>query len=65
MILPGADNEAAVHNSKVPGIWKPQYKKEILVKQHFFNKPTEKQKQLCTKAANEFGKFLQKEVKLS
>lgn len=61
----GIFNPLIVHNAKVIGIWKPQYKKEILVKQHFFNTPTGKQKQLCTKAANEFGKFFQKEVKLS
>jgi hypothetical protein len=60
----GIFNPIIVRNAKVIGTWKPQIKKEVLVKQHFFNKPTEKQKQLCAKAAKEFGKFLQKEVEV-
>lgn len=54
----GIFNPIIVHNSKVIGVWKPQYKKEIFIKEHFFGKPTEKQKQLCKRAAKEFGKFM-------
>jgi hypothetical protein len=54
----GIFNPIIVHNAKVIGIWKPQYKKEILIKENFFLKPTEKQKQLCLKAAKEFKKFM-------
>lgn len=43
---------------------KPQYKKEILITPHFFSKQTEKQKQLYAKAAKQFGKFMQKQIKL-
>jgi hypothetical protein len=55
----GIFNPIIVHNAKVIGIWKPEYKNEILIRQNFFVKPTEKQKQLCAKAAKEFGRFMQ------
>ena len=58
----GIFNPVILHNAKVIGIWKLQYKADILIKEHFFNKPTEKQKQLSTKAAKEFGKFMQKKT---
>ena len=58
----GIFNPIIVHNAKVIGIWKPHYKKDILINEYFFDKPTEKQKQLCVKAAKEFGKFMQKKV---
>lgn len=61
----GIFNPIMVHNSKVIGTWKPQLKKEIVVRGNFFIKPTGKQKQLCIKAAKEFGKFMQKEVVMS
>jgi hypothetical protein len=61
----GIFNPIIVHNAKVIGTWKPQIKKDILIQQYFFNRPTEKQKQLCLKSATEFGKFMQKEVKFS
>jgi hypothetical protein len=54
----GIFNPIIIHNAKVIGIWKPQFKKEILIKEHFFSQPTEKQKQLCVKAAKKFKKFM-------
>lgn len=53
----GIFNPIIVHNAKVIGIWKPQVKKEISVKEYFFSKPTEQQKQLCMKALNAYRKF--------
>lgn len=53
----GIFNPIIVHNAKVIGTWKPQYKKEILIKEQFFGKPTETQKQLCKKASKEFIGF--------
>lgn len=55
----GIFNPIIVHNAKVIGIWKPQFKKEIVIKETFFMKPTEKQKQLCAKAIKEYQKFYQ------
>ena len=60
----GIFNPLIVHNAKVIGTWKPQLKKEIVIKTSFFAKPTEQERKLCTKAINTFGKFIQKEVKL-
>lgn len=60
----GIFNPVIVHNAKVIGTWKPQYKKQILIAPHFFNKPTEKQIQLSTKATKQFGTFMQKPIKL-
>jgi hypothetical protein len=60
----GIFNPVIVHNAKVIGTWKPQYKKEVLITPFFFNKPSEKQKQLFTKAARDLERFLQKQVKL-
>jgi hypothetical protein len=54
----GIFNPIIVHNAKVIGVWKPQFKKEVTIKEHFFIKPTEMQKQLCKKAAKEFRKFI-------
>jgi hypothetical protein len=54
----GIFNPIIVHNAKVIGVWKPQFKKGILIKESFFLKPTEKQKQLCTKAEAEFRRFM-------
>jgi hypothetical protein len=59
----GIFNPIIVHNAKVIGTWRPQYKKEIVIRENFFIKPTEKQKQLCTKAAKEFGRFLENEIR--
>ena len=56
----GIFNPIIVHNAKVIGTWKAQNKKEILIQPFFFNRPTEKQEQLCAKAATEFGRFMQK-----
>jgi hypothetical protein len=53
----GIFNPVIVHNAKVIGTWKPKFKKEVTIKEHFFINPTEKQKQLCKKAAKEFRKF--------
>lgn len=53
----GIFNPIIVHNAKVIGIWKPQIKKEIIIKENFFTKPSEKQKQLCAKAAKRFIEF--------
>lgn len=47
-----------VHHAKVIGTWKAEYKKEVLIKQDFFYAPTEKQRQLCVKAAKEFKTFM-------
>jgi len=58
----GIFNPIIVHNAKVIGIWKPQLKKDILIKEYFFVPPTENQKRLCAKAAKEFGKFIQKKI---
>jgi len=60
----GIFNPIIVHNAKVIGIWKPQYKKEILIKQNFFAKPTKKLEQLCANAAKEFGNFLHKKISI-
>lgn len=59
----GIFNPIIVHNAKVIGTWKPKQGKEILITQNFFDKPSEKQKQLCAKAAKEFGRFMQKPTK--
>ena len=53
----GIFNPVIVHNAKVIGTWKPQRKKEILIKELFFGKSTETQKQLCKKASKEFISF--------
>ncbi len=53
----GIFNPIIVHNAKVLGTWKPQYKKEILIEKQFFGKPTEKQKQLLKKAEKNFIRF--------
>jgi len=58
----GIFNPIIVHNAKVIGIWKPDYKKEISFKENFFIQPTEKQKQACVKAAKEFGSFMQMKI---
>lgn len=58
----GIFNPIIVHNAKVIGIWKPQCKKDILINEYFFDNPSEKQKQLCAKAAWKFGRFMQKDV---
>jgi hypothetical protein len=58
----GIFNPIIVHNAKVIGIWKPQLKKEILIKEYFFVPPTANQKRLCSKAAKEFGTFMQMKV---
>jgi len=55
----GIFNPIIVHNAQVIGTWKPQFKKEIVIKENFFIKPTEKQKQLCAKAVKEYQKFYQ------
>lgn len=60
----GIFNPLIVLNAKVVGTWKPHYKKDVLIAPHFFNKPTERQKELCKRAAKEFGKFLGKPVEL-
>jgi hypothetical protein len=54
----GIFNPIIVHNAKVIGIWKPQFKKDLRVELRFFGKSTEKQKQLCRKATKEFEKFV-------
>jgi hypothetical protein len=54
----GIFNPIIVHNAKVIGIWKPQVKKGIVIKENFFIKPTEKQTQLCAKAEKGFRKFM-------
>jgi hypothetical protein len=54
-----------VHNARVIGIWKPQYKKEILIKPYFFLRPEEQQKKLFAKAAQSFGNFMDRAVKLA
>ena len=59
----GIFNPIIVHNAKVIGIWKPQFKKDILIKEYFFVLPTENQKRLCLKAAKEYGRFMQMKVK--
>jgi hypothetical protein len=59
----GIFNPIIVHNAKVIGTWKPKQEREILITPNFFEKPSEKQKQLCAKAAKEFGRFMQKQVK--
>lgn len=61
----GIFNPIIVHNAKVIGTWKPKQGKEILITPNFFDKPSKKQKQLCKKAAQEFGRFIQKQVKFS
>lgn len=61
----GIFNPIIVHNAKVIGTWKPKQTKEILITPSFFDKPSEKQKQLCVKTAKEFGQFMQKQVKFS
>jgi hypothetical protein len=61
----GIFNPIIVHKAKVIGIWKPQFKKGISIKEHFFVKPGEKQKQLCLKAAKEFMKFMQTDAGIS
>lgn len=61
----GIFNPIIVHNAKVIGTWKPQQKKEILITPYFFDKPTEKVKQLSAKAAREFGKFMQQQIRFS
>jgi hypothetical protein len=61
----GIFNPVIIHNAKVIGTWKPQYQKEVLIQQHFFVQPTEKQRQLCVKAVKAFGKYIQKEARLS
>jgi hypothetical protein len=61
----GIFNPIIVHNAKVIGTWKPKQGKEILITPNFFDKPSEKQKQLCEKAAQEFGRFIRKRVKFS
>ena len=53
----GIFNPVIVHNGRIIGIWKPEYKKDILLKEKFFIQPTEKQKQLCSKAAKAFRNF--------
>jgi hypothetical protein len=58
----GIFNPIIVHNAKVIGIWKPQLKKDILIKEYFFVRPTENQKRQCSKAAKEFGNFIQKKI---
>lgn len=60
----GIFNPVIIHNAKVIGTWKPQYKKDLVIIPYFFNKPAEKQKEFCRKAAKEFGKFLEKPVTL-
>jgi hypothetical protein len=54
----GIFNPIIVHNAKVIGTWKPQYKKDIAIKEYFFSTPTENQKQLCVSAFNKFKKFM-------
>lgn len=61
----GIFNPLIVHNAKVIGTWKPQYKKQIFITASFFNDPTEKQKQQTIKAVKEFGRFLQKPSQVS
>jgi len=58
----GIFNPIIVHNAKVIGTWKPQFKRHILIKEYFFASPTENQKRLAAKAAKEFGKFMQMKV---
>lgn len=58
----GIFNPVIVHNAKVIGTWKLQAKKDLVIIPFFFSKPTVKQKELCKKAAKEFGKFLQQTV---
>jgi hypothetical protein len=60
----GIFNPVIVQNAKVIGLWKPEYKREILVKMQFFSKPSERQKGLCVKAVQSFEKFMNKEVQL-
>ena len=59
----GIFNPIIVQNAKVIGTWKPQLKRDILIKEYFFIPPTENQKRLCAKAAKEFGKFIQMKVR--
>jgi len=58
----GIFNPIIVHNAKVIGTWKPQFKRDILITEYFFASPTENQKRLAAKAAKEFGKFMQMKV---
>ena len=59
----GIFNPIIVHNAKVIGTWKPQFKSDILIKEYFFVPPTENQKALCAKAAKEFGQFMQMKIR--
>lgn len=58
----GIFNPIIVYNAKVIGTWKPQLKKNIFIKEYFFAPPTQRQKQLSSKAAKEFGRFMQKKI---
>jgi hypothetical protein len=60
----GIFNPVIVHNAKVIGTWKPQYKKEVLITPFFFNDPSKKIRQLCMKAAGKLESYLQQPVKL-
>ena len=54
----GIFNPIIVYNAKVIGIWRPQLKKEILITEKFFTKPTAIQKKLCLSAATAYKKFI-------
>lgn len=58
----GIFNPLIVQQAKVVGIWKPQYKKQILVTPCFFQTPTAKQIHNCAKQAKAFGRFTEKEA---
>jgi hypothetical protein len=60
----GIFNPVIVQNAKVIGLWKPEYKKEILVKTQFFSRPSESQKRLCANAVQSFEKFINKKVQM-
>jgi hypothetical protein len=59
----GIFNPIIVHNAKVIGTWKPELKRDILIKEFFFIKPTKNQKRLCANAAKEFGQFMQMKIR--
>ncbi len=60
----GIFNPIIVQNAKVIGTWKPQFKRDILIKEYFFASPAENQKRLAAKAAKKFGKFMQMQVSI-
>jgi hypothetical protein len=59
----GIFNPLIVHNAKIIGIWKPRYKKEVLITAQFFEKQTARQEQLFERALKQLELFMQKRAK--